>query len=77
MHPVGGGGDLQAGQVVAALILEDHGAAAVADAAVCATSSGGWERRGQWGEERDRVRLAPVGFDRTRLHGATKTGARG
>ena len=33
MHTVVGGGDLQAVQVVAALILEDHGAAAMVDAA--------------------------------------------
>ena len=46
MHPVVGGGDLQAGQVVAALILEDHGAAAVADAAVCTASGGGWREEG-------------------------------
>lgn len=51
MHPVGGGGDLQAGQVVAALILEDHGAAAVADAAVCAASGGGG-----WRDEGDEAR---------------------
>ena len=51
MHPVVGGGDLQAGQVVAALILEDHGAAAVADAAVCAASGGGG-----WRDEGDEAR---------------------
>ena len=42
MHPVVVGGDLQAGQVVAALILEDHGAAVLADAA----SGGGWRDEG-------------------------------
>ena len=52
MHPVVVGGDLQAGQVVAALILEDHGAAAVADAAVCAASGGG----GGWRDEGDEAR---------------------
>ena len=51
MHPVVGGGELQAGQVVAALILEDHGAAAVADAAVCAASGGGG-----WRDEGDEAR---------------------
>ena len=45
LHIVVGGGDVQAGPVVTALILEDHGAAAVADAAVC-VASGGWRDEG-------------------------------
>ena len=38
---------MQAGSVVAALILEDHGTTAEGDAADCAASGVGWERRGR------------------------------
>ena len=63
---------MQAGSVVAALILEDHGTTAVGDAADCAASGVGWERRGR-GANRGEGQSAAAASGLTSLEPDTST----